>query len=231
MIWLIAAGLFPLLGYLFGSVPVGYLAGRIHGIDIRQHGSRNVGATNVGRVLGKKWGLSVFALDVLKGSLPVALAGLFLHSRCVSTTCPAITGPALYGLWLIPAFTAVIGHICPVWLKFRGGKGVATSLGVVLAVYPFFTWSGLIGLAVWILVVLITRYVSLGSICAVLTFGASLVVFSVVRGGAWAPRHIWPLLIFGCVMPLLVIARHRANIGRLFAGTEHKIGQRIQEQP
>lgn len=216
MSWLIAAVLFAVAGYLVGSIPFGYLAGRLRGIDIRQHGSRNVGATNVGRVLGKKWGLSVFALDVLKGGLPVALAGAILHHG------GAAAGPTGLALWLLAAFAAIAGHIWPVWLRFRGGKGVATSLGVVLAVYPYFTWPGLIALAAWVAVTAVSRYVSLGSIVAALVLPASLTALCLC--GVWSARAIWPLMIFAWAMPLLVIARHRANIGRLLAGTENKIG-------
>ncbi len=212
------------IAYLLGAVPFGYLLVKWKtGGDVRSSGSGNIGATNVARVLGRKLGYAVFALDVLKGATPVALAGLWLHG---SSAGAALAGPAMLGLWLLTAFAAIAGHIFPVWLGFRGGKGVATSLGVVLAIYPFFTLPGLIALAVWVVFALIWRYVSLASIAAAVAFPAALLAMSLAFGGAWAPRHIWPLLAFGVAMPLLVILRHRTNIARLIAGTESRIGQR-----
>jgi glycerol-3-phosphate acyltransferase PlsY len=221
--WIIALLVLPIGAYLVGSIPFGYLVGRLKGIDISQHGSKNIGATNVARVLGRKLGYTVFALDVLKGAVPVALAGLWLHH---SSAPASLAGPAMLGLWLLTAFAAIIGHIFPVWLRFRGGKGVATSLGVVLAIFPFFTLPGLIALTVWVVFALIWRYVSLASIAAAVAFPAALLVMSLVFGGAWAPARIWPLLAFAVAMPLLVILRHRTNVARLIAGTESKIGQR-----
>ena len=218
MNWLIALVVLPLASYLLGSIPFGYLAGRLKGIDIRQHGSRNVGATNAGRVLGRRWGLAVFALDVLKGAVPVVGAGLWLHRA------GEFAGPGLLALWMLDAFAAVAGHVWPVWLGFRGGKGVATSLGVLLALYPFFTWPGLLALAAWVVVTLASRYVSLGSLVAAVVFPATLLAMSLTIGETWSPGRIWPLLAFALAMSLLLIWRHRGNIARLLAGTENKIG-------
>jgi glycerol-3-phosphate acyltransferase PlsY len=217
--WIIALLVFPVLAYLVGSVPFGYIAGRLNGLDIRKHGSCNVGATNVGRLLGRRWGLTVFAADVLKGAIPS-----FIAARCLETWL-GLTGPTMFAVWMVSAFGAIAGHVWPIWLKLRGGKGVATSLGVVLALYPFFTWPGLAALAAWIVVTLISRYVSLGSIIAAGVFIVTLVAMSLAIGGAWSPGEIWPLLIFAALMAALVVLRHRGNISRLLAGTENKIGQ------
>lgn len=222
MSWLLALVVFPLLAYLAGSVPFGYLAGRLKGVDIRQLGSHNVGATNVGRVLGRRLGLTVFGLDVLKGAIPVTAVGLWLHFASPWSE----PSPTMFGLWMLSAFAAIAGHVWPIWLRFRGGKGVATSLGVLLALYPFFTWPGLVALATWVVVTLVSRYVSLGSIVAAIVFVGTLFAKSLlsVSGGTWAPQRIWPLLAFGLLMSFLIIWRHRGNIGRLLAGTENKIG-------
>lgn len=224
--WIFLAGVLALAAYLVGSVPFGYVVARLKGIDIRQHGSKNIGATNVARVLGRKWGYLVFALDVLKGAVPVAMAGVWLHPGGQPAGGPDPV--VLLLLWLLVACAAIAGHIFPVWLRFRGGKGVATSLGVVLAIYPFFTFPGLIALGVWVVVVLIWRYVSLASIAAAVAFPAALLAMSLI-GGQWGMSHIWPLVIFGCAMPLLVVWRHRTNIARLIAGTESKIGRRSSQ--
>ncbi len=229
-LWLIGAGLFPLIGYLIGSIPFGYLAGRLRGLDIRDHGSRNVGATNAVRVLGRPIGLAVFALDVLKGAVPVVAAGWWLHhvNRTAAVWVFPFAGPKLHAAWLLTAFAAIAGHIWPIWLRFRGGKGVATALGAVLGLYPFYTLPGLVALDVWVVVTLLSRYVSLGSICAAVAFPAALIVISAIRRNhePWQLGNIWPLLAFAVAMPLLVIWRHRANIARLLAGTESKIGSR-----
>lgn len=239
MSWILAAGVFPLLGYLCGSVPFGFLAGRIRGVDLRKVGSGNVGATNAVRVLGKGWGYSVFLLDVLKGAVPVFLVGLWLpwdetfmevSSAHGQGVIHAVRSPMVLSLWLLTAFAVIAGHVWPVWLRFKGGKGVATSLGVVLAIYPFFTWPGLVALGVWVVVVLIGRYVSLASIAAAITLPAALTAVSLLSGGQWHPQRIWPLLVFAWVMALLVVWKHRSNISRLLAGTENRIGRRGKQQ-
>jgi glycerol-3-phosphate acyltransferase PlsY len=207
-----------LAAYLVGSLPFGYLIGRAHGVDIRTLGSRNVGATNVGRVLGRKWGYLCFALDVCKGLLPVLLAGLYLRGGREGT-------PDLHAqvAWLGAAFGAIAGHIFPVWLRFRGGKGVATSLGVLLGFYPYFTFAGLAALALWAAVALTWRYVSLASMAAAAAFPLLFVGACLLAG--WPIGRLWPLLAFAVAIAGLVILRHRANIGRLLAGTENRIGQ------
>src|SRR5215471_18739564 len=142
--------------YLLGSIPFGYLAGRLAETDIRHVGSGNVGATNVVRVLGKRYGYPVFALDFLKGFGAVMIAMLMAPGRP-----PAWNSPEIFGI--LAAMSSVLGHLYPPWLKFEGGKGVATSAGALLALTPVAT---LIGVAIWIIVFWLTRYVSLASITA-----------------------------------------------------------------
>lgn len=196
--------------YLVGSIPFGVLVARAKGVDLRKVGSGNVGATNVARTLGKKWGYLVFVLDMLKGLAPTVLAGSLL----VRSSPP---NGLQQGAWLGVAMAVIAGHVFSVFLGFRGGKGVATALGVVLGIYPYFTWAGLVAFGVWIAVLLISRYVSLASIAAAAAFAPLLVVFNRSRLGA-----IWPLLAFAAAIIVLILVRHRTNIQRLRAGTENR---------
>lgn len=216
--WAIAVACI-LAGYLTGSIPFGLLAGRLKGIDIRQHGSGNIGATNVGRVLGRRYGTTVFGLDLLKGLVPVALAGHLLHRSAGGEWA---SGAVLW-LWLAVAAACILGHMFPVYLNFKGGKGVATSLGVILGMYPFFTWPGLAAFALWVILTKATGYVSVGSVVAA---GAFPIIFAVfVASHAFGPGgNLWPLQLFTIVIGLLVIYRHRSNLRRLVQGTEPKIG-------
>lgn len=197
--------------YFVGSIPFGLLVGRAKGIDPRTQGSGNIGATNVGRLLGGKYFALVFALDLLKGLLPMLAAAYLLRHL------PTHDKP--YLLWMTVGTGAVLGHLFPVYLKFKGGKGVATSGGVVLGLWPFLTLPGFGVIGVFLLVFAVTRTVSLGSIAA----SAAFPVLFILIG--WALR--WPvfgeqlpLLIFGTVLAGLIIYRHRKNIGRLMDGTE-----------
>ncbi len=190
-----------LAGYLLGSIPTGLLVGKAKGIDIRKHGSGNIGATNVFRILGKKFGIFVFVCDALKGVL-AAIAGAFFAGRQFS--------PALAGI--VCGVACILGHNFPVWLKFKGGKGVATSLGVVFGLVPL---AGVVSFAVWGAVLFLSRYVSLASIV-----GAIAVPVTVAFTEHGADRT--PLLAFNSFAALLIIVRHRANIRRLLAGTENR---------
>ncbi len=205
-------------GYLAGSIPFGLLIGWMRGVDIRQAGSGNVGATNVGRLLGRPWGVGCFVLDVLKGLAPVLAAG-WAMGLLGRIDLP----PAQAWQWLAVAAAAVLGHVFPVWLKFKGGKGAATGFGVLLGFYPLLTWPGLAAMATWIVLVLGTRYVSLASMAA----AVGLPVYLYLIWGV--ARHqpidrLLPLLGVTAALALLVVVRHRGNIGRLLAGTESKIG-------
>lgn len=212
-----------IVGYLCGSVPFGLIIGLLKGVDIRTRGSGNIGATNAGRVLGRAYGVLAFILDVLKGWLPVAAFGYW--SRRAGGPGPLAHDPGTCLMWMMVGASCILGHMFPIYLKFRGGKGVATSLGVVLGIYPYYLWPGLAALGLWVVVTLLTRYVSVGSMIAALVFPIMFIVVAQARAEAWGGvGQLWPLYGFAIVVPLLVVYRHRSNLRRLLAGTESRIG-------
>lgn len=204
--------------YLLGSIPFGLLIVKAHGKDLRLIGSGNIGATNVGRALGRKWAYICFLLDVLKGLVPMQ-ATMFL-----ARTDAQVIGQEAIALWLWLAVgcAAILGHVFPIYIKFRGGKGVATSFGVAMGLWPYYTICGLVAVGIWIVVALVWRYVSLASIIASVAFPVVLAL-SIVLMPDWNLAELWPLLITATAIPLIVIIRHRENIKRLVAGTEGKI--------
>ena len=201
--------LFILLGaYFAGSLPFGlFVARAVKGIDIRQHGSGNIGATNVTRVIGTKWGTVCFLLDILKGAMPV---WLLPHLTLAADDPSKIHWEVAVGL------LAIIGHMFPIWLGFQGGKGVATALGVIAMLAHV---STAITFGVFVACFAVSRIVSISSIVASLTFAASQMYFL-------APQPFsvknWSLATFSLAVPALIILRHRANIGRLLRGEEHR---------
>lgn len=186
-------------GYLLGAVPSSYLAGRLGGVDLREMGSKNLGATNVYRVLGWGYAVPVAVFDVAKGFLPVLYAA---SSADQIPWLPVTAGVA-----------AVVGHVFPVYLRFRGGKGVATASGAVLALAPTALAASA---AVWLLLVTATRYVSVGSIVGALSFPLAVFVLE--------PRDSYTLGA-SVVLAMFIVFTHRANIRRLVAGTENRIGR------
>jgi glycerol-3-phosphate acyltransferase PlsY len=200
--------------YLMGAAPFAQIIAKLHGKDLRTVGSGNIGATNLARACGRKWGYICFGLDVLKGLVPVVAFPI------VAKTDTASAG--FFAMWLAVGIAAILGHVFPVYLNFRGGKGVATSFGVALGVWPYFTVCAVIALLVWVACVLKWRYISLASICAALTFPVTLVIAAAVAPN-WDLGQIWPLLVVAVAIPILVIIRHRENIARLRAGTESKV--------
>jgi glycerol-3-phosphate acyltransferase PlsY len=192
------------LSYLSGSIPFAAIAGKLRGVDLRKHGSGNLGATNVFRVLGWKIGVAVFLADALKGALPV----FFLPPRIVSARDPV--------LWAIACgIAAIAGHVRPLFLGLRkGGKGVATAAGVFFALAPI---PMAITFAVFVGVVLGTGYVSLGSLISAIVLPALLLV-------TLGPRA--PLFVVSTVIALFVFWTHRTNIARLRRGEEHRFGKR-----
>jgi len=205
--------------YLLGSIPFGLLIAKAHGKDLRSIGSGNIGATNVSRALGRKWAYLCFVLDALKGMVPM----LVTLSLTKPLSTPSQTEKViLLWLWLAVGCAAILGHIFPIYLKFKGGKGVTTSFGVALGLWPYYTICALFAIAIWIVVVLIWRYVSLASIAASVTFPLVLILAIILTPG-WDFVNLWPLLIAATAIPLMVIIRHRENIKRLFAGTESRI--------
>lgn len=223
---------YPALAFLMGSIPFGLLIAKSRGVDIRQHGSGNIGATNVLRVLGKKYGIPCLILDMLKGLIPVAIAVNMLQ---ITGRLPQIplglpaewitkfpVGDALQVqiTQILTALFAVLGHNYSPWVGFKGGKGIATSAGVLLGLFPFF--GMLLLLAVWVLLFLTTRYVSIASV------GAAAALPLLTLWGAWHHGRIqdgtWnkPLFVFSLVIAILAIWKHRTNIKRLRDGTEHR---------
>jgi glycerol-3-phosphate acyltransferase PlsY len=202
------------LAYVVGSIPFGLIVGKAKGVDPRAAGSGNIGATNLGRLLGAKFFALVFTLDVLKGALLTYAAGFVIGFHVEDRqTCV---------LWIAVAAAAVLGHVFSVFLKFKGGKGVATSAGVVLGIYPYLTFAGLIAIAVFVIVLRITRYISVSSIMAALSFPAAYVA---IGQGRWPiTGEQLPLLCFAILIPVLIIYKHRGNIARLRAGTEPRVG-------
>jgi glycerol-3-phosphate acyltransferase PlsY len=294
------------LAYLVGSVPFGLIVGLAKGVDPRTAGSGNIGATNVARLLGRKFFFLVFFLDMLKSLIPMAIASAIVYrippeqrdaqvyllwllvgfaavlghmfsvflkfkgGKGVATSAgvmlglyPFFTAPGLvavgvflvvffldmlksavpmaiasamvgrippdqrdaqvYLLWLLVGFAAVLGHMFSVFLKFKGGKGVATSAGVMLGLYPYFTAPGLVAVGVFLVVFFIWRYVSLGSILAAGAFPLVYLTIGLSRGWPVFGSQL-PLLIFAFVIALLITYKHRTNISRLLAGTENRIG-------
>ena len=203
--------------YFLGSIPFGLLIGKIGGIDIRVHGSRNIGATNVWRTLGPKFGLSTFLLDAAKGFFAVALAQQIAWRQVPQ---PAPEDYLAYA-GVFAALACIIGHSFPIWLRFKGGKGVATSLGVLIGLLPGFATS--VVLAVWVIVFAASRYVSLASVIAALALPGtvgSLLYLHRLEGNVY--------FAFSCAAALLVIRRHRENIRRLLAGTENRFGKKSE---
>lgn len=196
--------LLVVLAYVAGSIPAAAIAGRLHGVDLRKQGSGNLGATNVVRVLGWKTGIAVFLFDAAKGALPV----LFFPQWTASSLDPRILA-LTYGL------AAIAGHVRPVFLKFgKGGKGVATASGVFIALAPV---PMLIAFGVFVVVVLVSGYVSLGSLISALVLPAALAFTVGVRS---------PMFVVSVVLATFVFWTHRANIGRLRRGEEHRFGRR-----
>ncbi len=210
------------VGFLAGTIPFGLLIARAKGIDIRTVGSGNIGATNVGRALGKPYFFLCFALDFLKGFLPTLGAGWFMG--LLATRAPA-TRDSL--LWLAAMLAPVLGHVFNPWLKFKGGKGVATALGALLALWPHLTVPALGAFAMWGVVLMGTRYMSLASMVA----GVSLPCFGALwwslRGEHADWETAWPFLAVSGLLALLVVWTHRGNLRRLRSGTELRAGQRV----
>jgi glycerol-3-phosphate acyltransferase PlsY len=210
------------VAYLIGAIPFAQIIARAHGKDLRTIGSGNIGATNLARACGRRWGYACFAMDVLKGLVPMVAARIVAGRLLEDVTT---VGPSFLALWLAVGVAAILGHVLPVYLRFKGGKGVSTSFGVGLGLWPYFTVGALVALLVWLLCAAIWRYVSLASICASVTFPVTLAAAIAIRKD-WLLANLWPLLIAATAIPLLVILLHRKNIQRLLAGTESKIRSR-----
>ncbi len=213
-------------GYLLGSIPFGVLIARARGVDIRSHGSGNIGATNVARVLGKRLGLLCFALDLSKGAIPVLVAGR-VHGILGdwSTEIPAATS----WLWLAVAFAALAGHMASIFLGFRGGKGVATAFGALLALWPTLGIPALIAFGGWLLMIALTRIVSLSSMVAAVLVPIATVLLLLAApspaGDHLTDRMIPPVAI-SIAIAAMVLWRHRANLRRMLGGNEPHVGRK-----
>ena len=236
--------LLPILAYLVGSIPFGVLIANSKGIDITRHGSGNPGATNVFRVVGKSFGISCLLLDFLKGFLPVVLSANLLR---VAGESPLVSLPFLWGLagelpgdkqffahtiQVVTALAAIMGHNYSIFLRGKGGKGIATSAGVLVALSPMVLLGALL---VFVVTFYFSRYVSLGSIIGVLSIPVLLHLtdrLQHVDGDKTQPT-LWeagtwnkPLMVFSLIAAGLAIWRHRSNIKRILAGTEDRLSAR-----
>ena len=203
-----------IVAYLLGSIPTGYVVAKTRGIDIRTVGSGNIGATNVFRTLGKPAGIFVLAVDALKGFVSCYFVGPFVY-RVLTGSLENASATHEF-LEITGGLFAILGHNYTCWLKFKGGKGIATSAGVVLALLP----SALaVSLGVWLLVLALTRYVSIASMA-----GAFVLPFA-----AWFFGRSPRMIVVGAIIGALAIYKHRSNVQRLLDGTESRIGKKRED--
>lgn len=208
------------VAYLVGGIPFGYVIGRlVGGIDIRSQGSGNIGATNVARVLGLRWGVAVLVPDALKGLVPV-LAVSETMSRWIDSVEP--DSVVVVHVQVLVGLIAIMGHMYPCWIGLRGGKGVATSLGVVLVLAP---WSTLAAVVVYGLTMVTSRLGSLGSLLAAVVFAIVQTVL-MVSEGTWSEQ--WSLAVFTLGVPMMIVYRHRGNISRILRGEESRWGEQSE---
>ncbi|MCC5851162.1 MAG: glycerol-3-phosphate 1-O-acyltransferase PlsY [Verrucomicrobia bacterium] len=195
-----------IFAYLLGSIPFGWLISRFRGVEIRDHGSGNIGATNVFRVVGKSWGLLCFFLDFCKGLISAGLLPLLLLTESQFAELPQAG--------LIAGACTIAGHNWTIWLKFKGGKGIATSGGVIAAVAP---WAMAAGLGAWLILMFLTRIVSVSSMAAALTVAA--IGWLVYGDDVWVAGVL-------TLLAAVAIWRHRSNIGKLLRGEENRFGKK-----
>ena len=201
------------LSYLLGSIPFAMIIARAHKIDLRSTGSGNIGATNLSRALGRNWGIFCFCLDVLKGVIPMLAASLLL---------PAEPSAVELSMSILTGLAAVTGHIFPVYIGFKGGKGVATSFGIALGLWQYYCLPAAIAIIIWTAALVIRRYISLASVIASASFPLSLCSIILLKE-TWTTDRLWPLMIVSAAIPAMVIIRHISNIRRIAAGTEPKV--------
>jgi glycerol-3-phosphate acyltransferase PlsY len=200
-----------LIAYFLGSIPSGYIAGRIAGVDVRKVGSGNVGATNVTRVLGKRFGYPVFVVDFAKGLASVAVAVMIAKAAQSTPKVVDLCGA-------VAAIFSVIGHSYPIWLGFKGGKGVATSLGSLFGLH----WlSAAVVCVVWIVAFQLTRYVSLSSIIAAIALPVTVATMLFLK-----QLQTPVLLYFTLCLAAIIVLRHRSNLSRLLKGTEPRFARK-----
>jgi glycerol-3-phosphate acyltransferase PlsY len=223
------------VAYLLGSIPFGLLLGFAKGVDIRQHGSKNIGSANAGRTLGRKWGLLTFFLDALKGFLPTFVAG-FLLKTIAQPEVPSYLAWA----WLSVGIATVAGHMWSPFLKFKGGKGVATGFGALMAIFPILTLPAIAAFILWAACVRLTRFIGFSSCVAAVSIPILLIfVNRICRGlGFFVPQKqesvtwpMWPYVTVALLLSIMVVWRHRSNITRMLNGTEPRYGQKKPLEP
>lgn len=206
------------IAYCLGSIPFGLVVGLLRGVDPRKSGSGNIGATNVGRLLGGRYFALVFSLDLIKGLIPMLVAGWLLRWHAEHLW--------LYFLWIAVGLAAILGHMFSLYLKFKGGKGVATSTGVALGLYPYYTLPALIAAGVFLICFKAMRYVSLASIMGAIAFPLAYILVGMMWGWPVFTTQ-WPLLFFSLLVAAMIILKHRTNIGRLLTGTENRAAKQV----
>ena len=223
MHWSVAA----LVAFACGSIPFGPIVARLRGIDLRTVGSGNIGATNVGRALGWKWGVLVYVLDAIKGAAPVLAAGAM--AGILGKPADEVA-PADMWWWLLMPIASVLGHMFSPFVGFKGGKGVATGSGAMLAVWPTLTGPLLVAIGLWAVLLAATRYMSVASMAAAISIPLTVAAAAAIRTGDGTPdgelpiRHALPAIIVTGGVAMLVVWKHRPNIERLLAGKENRLG-------
>ncbi|HYD00393.1 MAG TPA: glycerol-3-phosphate 1-O-acyltransferase PlsY [Phycisphaerales bacterium] len=221
--------------YLLGSIPFGLLIGLAKGVDVRQHGSKNIGTANVGRTLGRKWGVLTFFLDALKGFVPVLIAGFALKT----VSRPEVPSYLAWA-WLSVGVVAVMGHMWSPFLKFKGGKGVATGFGAMLAIFPILSLPAMAAFVVWLICVKATRFIGLSSCVAAVSIPFLLIFVTPVcryfglfvpEPGAPVAWPLWPYATAAILLAVMVVWRHRTNIARMLNGTEPRYGRKPPGAP
>ena len=217
---------FTLSAFAAGSIPFGLIIARARGVNIREHGSGNIGATNVWRTLGKAAGIRCLILDIAKGLIPTAAAGLTqgLIGNATITTAQATW-------WLAVAAAAVLGHMFTPWAGFKGGKGVATGLGALLGIFPYLTIPTLACVVVWAAMIKWTRRVGVSSCAAAISLPLWVWGWSLTREPGQSANALAPFLIGTGLLALMVVVRHRGNLARTWAGTEPRIGDPVTPEP
>ena len=211
----------PVAAYLVGSFPTAHLLARSRGVDLGAVGSKNYGATNLGRTLGRSWGILCFVVDALKGALPVLAAGWLIGA--LGAPAGGISTATAW-CWLATALAAILGHTLSPWIGFKGGKGVATGFGALAAMWPVLTLPAGLAILLWAAILAVSRIISLGSMVAAISIPCSVLVAALAANGLAGVRAAVPFLVATGVIAAFVVWKHRANIARMRAGTEPKVG-------
>lgn len=229
------------MAFFAGSIPFGLWISKAFGIDIRHHGSGNIGATNVGRVLGRRMGTLCFLLDMIKGFAPTFYAGLYMNLVPGLFFAQPVNPPHWAWWWLIIMALPILGHMYSPWVGFKGGKGVATGLGTLLGVFPYLAIPAVGAIAIWMSVVALTRYVSLASVLAAVSLPVLVIVWAWISMVAVEQERAFvlqalreqgiglvPFYVVTGVMAGIVVWKHRDNIKRLWRGNERRLGERVR---